>query len=175
MWSILFNAKMLKLVGSKPTSQNKSQKQPKVNKLKRSELGFCVISWPSSANWFKVEDVISETESVEKAGPQTWLRLTWLLSYLSPQLSFEMSSNRLICFGLLFLITFGHVTSQRTSLDVALKNVYRPLRLLGLAFTGRSGDDPQNVQRVQIAGVSPADNAIIDPDPNGSVFPFVWH
>jgi len=112
---------------------------------------------------------------VEKAGPQTWLRLTWLLSYLSPQLSFEMSSNRLICFGLLFLITFGHVTSQRTSLDVALKNVYRPLRLLGLAFTGRSGDDPQNVQRVQIAGVSPADNAIIDPDPNGSVFPFVWH
>ncbi|KRK02310.1 uncharacterized protein Dyak_GE27471 [Drosophila yakuba] len=69
-----------------------------------------------------------------------------------------MSSSRLICFGLLFLITFGHVTSQRTSLDVVLKNAYRPLRLLGLAFTGRSGDDPQNVQRVQIAGKTQKSN-----------------
>jgi len=141
-----------------------------VNKLKGPERGFCVISWPSLANWFKVEHVTSETESVRCGVGFVFTDLVetytaFYLISLSPQLPFEMSSSRLICFGLLFLLAFGHVTSQRTSLDVALKNVYRPLRLLGLAFTGRSGDDPQNVQRLQIAGVSPADNnATIDPD-----------
>lgn len=55
---------------------------------------------------------------------------------------------------LLLLLSLASVTSQRTSLDVALKEVYRPLRLLGLAFAGRSGDDGGNVQRVRSAGVS---------------------
>ncbi|KAH8309871.1 hypothetical protein KR067_009839 [Drosophila pandora] len=69
------------------------------------------------------------------------------------------SHRRLLFCGLIFLISFiGGVTSQRTSLDVALKNVYRPLRLLGLAFTGRSGDDPQNVQRVRNAGKTQKSN-----------------
>lgn len=55
---------------------------------------------------------------------------------------------------LLLLLSLASVTSQRTSLDVALKEAYRPLRLLGLAFAGRSGDDGGNVQRVRSAGVS---------------------
>lgn len=54
---------------------------------------------------------------------------------------------------LLLLGLIGCVTSQRTSLDVAFRNAYRPLRLLSLAFTGRSGDQPANVQRVRSAGV----------------------
>lgn len=54
----------------------------------------------------------------------------------------------------LLLVIVVSVTSQRTSLDVALKHAYRPLRLLGLAFTGRSGDETANVQRVRNAGVS---------------------
>ncbi|XP_064544980.1 phospholipase B1, membrane-associated [Drosophila montana] len=52
----------------------------------------------------------------------------------------------------------GRVTSQRTSLDVALRNAYRPLRLLGLAFSGRSGDEPANVQRVRNAGKTQKSN-----------------
>jgi len=54
----------------------------------------------------------------------------------------------------LLLLIVAAVTSQRTSLDVAFRNAYRPLRLLGLAFTGRSGDEAANVQRVRDAGVS---------------------
>ncbi|BFF96615.1 phospholipase B1 membrane-associated [Drosophila madeirensis] len=69
-----------------------------------------------------------------------------------------MSSHVPPVFALIFLISLGCVTSQRTSLDVALRNVYRPLRLLGLAFTGRSGDDIQNVQRVRNAGKTQKSN-----------------
>lgn len=62
--------------------------------------------------------------------------------------------NVLVKTLLLLLLSLACVTSQRTSLDVALKEAYRPLRLLGLAFTGRSGDDGANVQRLRNAGVS---------------------
>ncbi|KAH8419617.1 hypothetical protein KR222_009890 [Zaprionus bogoriensis] len=59
----------------------------------------------------------------------------------------------------LLLVSLGSVTSQRTSLDVALKEAYRPLRLLGLAFTGRSGDEVSNVQRLRNAGKTQVSNA----------------
>ncbi|KAM8707663.1 hypothetical protein ACLKA7_014745 [Drosophila subpalustris] len=59
----------------------------------------------------------------------------------------------------LFLVVVAVVTSQRTSLDVALRHAYRPLRLLGLAFAGRSGDEAANVQRVRDAGKTQNSNA----------------
>ena len=47
-----------------------------------------------------------------------------------------------------------HVSCQRTSLDEALRNLYRPLRLLGLQFIGRSGESLENVEKVRSLGVS---------------------
>ncbi|XP_034108907.1 phospholipase B1, membrane-associated [Drosophila albomicans] len=55
-------------------------------------------------------------------------------------------------FLLPLVVAIAVVTSQRTSLDVALRNAYRPLRLLGLAISGRSGDQVENVQRLKDAG-----------------------
>ena len=46
------------------------------------------------------------------------------------------------------------VQTQRTSLDDIFGAVYRPFRLLGLQITGRSGDDPRNVELVREMGVS---------------------
>lgn len=46
------------------------------------------------------------------------------------------------------------VLMQRTSLDDTFRNLYRPLRLIGLNFAGRSGDNPGNRQLVRDMGVS---------------------
>ncbi|EDV96614.1 phospholipase B1, membrane-associated [Drosophila grimshawi] len=72
--------------------------------------------------------------------------------------SLRQVSFLLLLLMLLMGLMIGPVTSQRTSLDEALRNVYRPLRLLGLAFTGRSGDDEANVQRVRNAGKTQKSN-----------------
>ncbi|XP_067613088.1 phospholipase B1, membrane-associated [Eurosta solidaginis] len=56
---------------------------------------------------------------------------------------------------LLFVLTF-HIkpptVAQRTSLDISFRNLYRPLRLLGLNFVGRSGDNDNNRQLVREMG-----------------------
>ncbi|XP_014095915.2 phospholipase B1, membrane-associated [Bactrocera oleae] len=44
------------------------------------------------------------------------------------------------------------VLMQRTSLDDTFRNLYRPLRLIGLNFAGRSGDNPGNRQLVRDMG-----------------------
>ncbi|EDW70386.1 phospholipase B1, membrane-associated [Drosophila virilis] len=72
--------------------------------------------------------------------------------------SWSLKELSLCLLVLLLLGLTGRVTSQRTSLDVALRNAYRPLRLLGLAFSGRSGDEPANVQRVRNAGKTQKSN-----------------
>ncbi|TDG51313.1 hypothetical protein AWZ03_002400 [Drosophila navojoa] len=73
----------------------------------------------------------------------------------------DKAPSRELSFILLLVLLLGLigcVTSQRTSLDVAFRNAYRPLRLLSLAFTGRSGDEPANVQRVRNAGKTQKSN-----------------
>ncbi|ALC44518.1 CG7365 [Drosophila busckii] len=74
------------------------------------------------------------------------------------QTTLKLCCKFLMLLLLLLACSMERVTSQRTSLDVLLKNAYRPLRLLGLAFTGRSGDEPTNVQRVQRAGKTQKSN-----------------
>ncbi|XP_004522179.1 phospholipase B1, membrane-associated [Ceratitis capitata] len=54
--------------------------------------------------------------------------------------------------GALSLHMYHPVLTQRTSLDVTFRDLYRPLRLLGLNFAGRSGDNPDNRQLVRDMG-----------------------
>ncbi|XP_054735480.1 phospholipase B1, membrane-associated [Anastrepha obliqua] len=62
----------------------------------------------------------------------------------------RIQNNLLLC-ALLFHIAHP-VLTQRTVLDVSFRDLYRPLRLLGLNLAGRSGDNPNNRQLVRDMG-----------------------
>ncbi|XP_037956323.1 phospholipase B1, membrane-associated-like, partial [Teleopsis dalmanni] len=65
-------------------------------------------------------------------------------------ISKDLKHISILClFTSVLLLSTTSISAQRTSLDNAFGQLYRPFRLLALQIIGRSSEDPQNRQRIR--------------------------